>query len=166
MLKPISILAALFLTFGAREAAAEFRLATVDLNRVMNESAGSKDQRKALDELSAQAKKKIQAKQSSLSAMEKKLKDSNATEDSKEARQFKTEVRDFNLFVKDTEDDFKREFMKINKVLTEKAVSAVREYAKAEKIDLVVDRSEQVKGPVLFGNPSVDITEAIIKKLN
>jgi Skp family chaperone for outer membrane proteins len=41
----------------------------------------------------------------------------------------------------------------------------IETYAKANKFDLVIDKSEKYRGPVLFGSPSADITEEILKGL-
>lgn len=149
-----------------RAALAEFKLAVVDLNRVLNESTESKDSRKSLDDLSQKARKKIDAKKVSVAALEKKVKEGRFAEDSKEVQSFNTEARDFNRLIKDSEEEVKREFLKINKELTEKAVRTVKSYAKNKGLDLVVDRSEKNRGPILFGSEGIDITDDIISLMN
>lgn len=161
----ICLFAALLLQVPSR-AIAEFKFATVDINKIINESKDAAGKRKSLEELSQNAKKKIDTKKTALLAMEKKLQESNPSEDSKEVEKYRNEVRNFNRMVKDTEDDLKKEFLKVNQSLTEKTVTVVRQYAKANQIDLVVDHSEKVRGPVLFGSTSVDITDEIIKQIN
>ena len=156
----------LFLITSPCIAQADFKMATVDINRVLNESKDASSKKKTLDELSLNAKKKIETKKNVLVALEKKMKDGNVAEDSKELDNYRNEVRNFNRFVKDTEDDIKKEYMKINQSLTEKTIDSIRQYAKANSLDLILERSEKAHGPVLFGNPSVDITEAIIKQIN
>lgn len=147
-------------------ALAEFRIATVDVNRLLNESKEATEKKKGLDEISAKARKKIEEQKNSLVALEKSLKEKKVAPDSKEAEAYRDKVRDFNRLVKDTEDDVKEQFLKINKSLTEHAVNIVKEYAKNNDIDLVIDRGEKSRGPVLFGSPSVDITEEVLKELN
>lgn len=142
---------------------AEFTMATVDLNRIMNDSPQSKEQRKTLDTLSNTAKKKIDARRQGITEKEKSLKSAGVKADSKEAQAFQKEARDFNRFIKDTEDEFKAEFIKINKALTDRAIESVRAYAKKNNIDLVIERSEKTKGPVIFGSPTVDITDDVLK---
>ena len=71
-MKFLSLIASALLLIAA-PAAAEFKIATVDLNRILNESAFAKSQRKTLDSLSAQAKTKIETKRTSITAMEKKI---------------------------------------------------------------------------------------------
>jgi Skp family chaperone for outer membrane proteins len=151
---------------GIRPASADFKFATVDLNRVLNESSVAKEQRKGLDALSQQTRKKLESKKSALSAIEKSLKEKGANEESKEVQEFGNEVKSFNRMVKDSEDEIKKEFLKINKTLTERALKVVEQYASKKGIDLVVDRSEKMRGPVLFGDPGVDISAEIIKELD
>lgn len=155
-------LSALVCVGGVRSASAEFTIATVDVGRVLNESKGSKEMRKKLDDMSLKAKKEIEAKRNALRATEEKLKSKKIAEDSREAEAFRDDARAFARFVKDTEEDMKREFMKVNKELTERALAAIKRYAEANTIDLVLDKSEQARGPVLFGDKAADITPAII----
>ena len=145
---------------------AEFKLATVDLNRILNESAAAKEERKALDLLTQQTKKKLDGKKQSITAMEKQIKEKGLKEDSKEVQDFGNEVKNFNRLVKDSEEEIKKEFLKINKSLTEKALKIINNYAAKKSLDLVIDRSDKVRGPVLFGDPGVDISTDVIKEMD
>ena len=62
--------------------------------------------------------------------------------------------------------DLQQQFLKTNKDLTDKTVKLVEEYAKKNKVDLVLDKSDKLRGPVLFRTPSVDITDEIVKQIN
>ncbi|MCB0317183.1 MAG: OmpH family outer membrane protein [Bdellovibrionales bacterium] len=146
---------------------AEFKIATVDINAVLNESTGSLKQKKELDGLSKKARADIEKKQSEIKALEANLKEKKVNPDAPEAEEFRTKARDIARYVKDTEEDLKKRFFKINKELTDKALKEIETYAKTNKIDLVLDKSDKDhRGPVLFGNPGVDITNQIIKKVN
>jgi outer membrane protein len=145
---------------------ADFKLATVDINRVINEAPEAKASRKELDTLTQDAKKKVDAKRAVLKSVEDKIKAGQIKEDSKEADAFKNDAREFSRFVKDTEDDIRQRFMKTNKTLTDKALKIIKTYASSHNLDLVMDRSEGMRGPILFGNPSTDITDDIIKAMN
>ena len=150
----------------ATTAQAEFKLATVDLTRILNESTIAKEQRKTLDAMSKQAKTKLESKKQSLTTLEKQIKEKGLNEDSKEVQEFSNEVKNFNRMVKDSEDEIKKEFLKINKTLTERAMKIINEYAEKKNFDLVVDHSEKVRGPVLYGDPGVDITNEVIKVMD
>ncbi len=56
--------------------------------------------------------------------------------------------------------------MKFNKSLAEKTVKIVSAHAQKHSIDLVLDKSEKGRGPVLFGDSTFDITDAIIEEMN
>jgi len=151
---------------SATTAVAEFRIALVDINRVLNESKEAQTKRKELDEMTLKAKKKLEDKRVALKASEDKLKASNAKEDSKEVEAFRAEARNFSRMIKDSEEEIKREFLKTNKVLTEKALKLVSDYAKRNDYDLVLDRGEAGRSPVLYGVESADISDAIVKDIN
>lgn len=157
------IASSLFLSSAAH---AEFKLATVDLNRILNESTMAKEERKTLDAMSKQAKTKLEAKKTEIAGMEKQIRDKKLSDDSKEVKQINEEIKNFNILVKTSEDEVKTEFLKVNKVLTEKALKLVNEYAAKKDLDLVMDRSERTRGPVLFGDPGVDITNEILKQMD
>jgi Skp family chaperone for outer membrane proteins len=53
--------------------------------------------------------------------------------------------------------------MKVNKELTDKVLTRIEAYAKSNDYDLVFEKSERFRGPVLFGSDSVDITDQILK---
>lgn len=145
---------------------AEFKVATVDVNRVLNESPDAKEKKKELDAASLKAKAKVDEERKTLKATEDKLKQSGAASDSKEVEKFRQDAKDFARMVKDTDEDLRKQFMKINKELTERALGAIRKYAEQNKIDLVLDKGETSRGPVLFGQASADITSDVIKLAN
>lgn len=147
-------------------ARAEFKLVTVDVNRVLNESKEAIEKRKELQALSNKAKSKIEAKRKPLEDMEEKLRDSKVAENSKEAERFRAEAKSFARLVKDTEEEIKKEYLRANKDLTQDVLEEIRAFAKKNDIQMVLDKSEIGRGPVLFGAPSADITDDIIKSLN
>lgn len=158
-------LVALAVAFSASIAQADFRVATVDVNRILNETKEAKSKKKELDDLTLKAKSEIEARRKTLKAVEDKLKAGNVSADSKEAEKFRTDAREFARFVKDKDEDIKKEFMKTNKELTDRALDIVKKYATAHSIDLVLDKGEKGRGPVLFGDTSADITDQVIKSM-
>ena len=144
---------------------ADPRIATVNVGRILNESPDALSKKKELDSFSQDAKKKADAKRKELQALETKLKDAKVSEDSKEAENFRNQAREYERFVKDAEEDIKQRYIKVNKDITEKAILRIEEYAKTNKVDLVLDKSEKFHGPVLFGAQTADITDEILKSL-
>jgi len=145
---------------------AEFKLATVDLNRILNESVVAKEERKTLDSMTQATKKKLDTKKQSITVLEKQIKEKGLGEETKEVQEFGKEVKNFNRLVKDSEEEIKKEFLKVNKILTEKALKIINAFADKKNLDLVIDRSDKARGPVLFGDPSVDITNEVIKEMD
>lgn len=141
---------------------ADLKIATVDTGRILNESKDAAGKKKELDALSQDAKKKADDKKKALQAMETKLKEKHVTEDSKEADNFRNEAKEYARFIKDTEEDLKKRYLKLNKEMADRTLTKIAEYAKANKIDLVLDKSDKYQGPLLYGVPSVDITDAIL----
>jgi Skp family chaperone for outer membrane proteins len=148
---------------SSQHLAAQPKIATVDVARILNESAEAAAKKKELDALSQDAKKKAEAKLSQLKALEAKLKEAKVSPESKEAESFRSQAREYERFVRDTEEDIKKKFVKVNKEMTDKAMARVEAYAKANKLDLVLDKSDKYRGPVLFGTQASDITDSIIE---
>ncbi len=134
---------------------AEYKIATVDINKVLNETKESKEARQALTEESNRARATIEKKRTLLQDKEAALKARGVAADSKEAEEFRQEAKDFTRFVKDTEEELKRKFLRSNSEITQKTL----------EIDLVLEKGQEGKGAVLFGTPGVDITNEVIKKL-
>lgn len=146
-------------------AAAEFRIATVDLTKVVNEFPDAVTKKEELDDASDKAKTKLEAKGKELQALQEKLEKAKVAANSKEAENFRTQVRDFERMRADAKNELERKFVKMNKDVTDKIMAKIETYAKSNDYDLVLDKSEKVRGPVLFGDSSADITDDIIKLL-
>jgi outer membrane protein len=158
---------ALFLALcvGATPALSEVRIATVDVGRIINEAPDAQKRKKELDAASEDAKKKLEAKGKDLQALKTKLEEQKVSADSKEAESFRNQARDFERLRSDMKAELEKKYMKINKELTDKVMGQIETYAKANKFDLVIDKSEKYRGPVLFGSPSADITDEVLKGL-
>jgi len=163
----IARFAALFLALcvGASPALSEVRIATVDVGRIINEAPDAQKRKKELDAASEDAKKKLEAKGKDLQALKTKLEEQKVSADSKEAESFRNQARDFERLRSDMKAELEKKYMKINKELTDKVMGQIKTYAKANKFDLVIDKSEKYRGPVLFGSQSADITDEILKGL-
>jgi len=155
----------LALCVASSPAVAEVRIATVDVGRIINESPDAQKKKKELDAASEDAKKKLEAKGKNLQALKTKLESEKVSADSKEAESFRNQARDFERMRSDMKAELEKKYMKINKELTDRVIGQIETYAKANKFDLVLDKSEKYRGPILFGSSSADITEEILKDL-
>ncbi len=144
-------------------ASADFKIATVDVARIVNENPDAVSKKKELDSFSEKTKNKLEAKGKELQALKKKLEDSKVSADSKEAENFRNQVRDFERMRGDAKVDLEKRYMKVNKELTEKVYSQIEKYAKANNYDLIIDKSEKYRGPILYGDSSTDVTDQVLK---
>jgi outer membrane protein len=142
---------------------AEVRIGTVDVARIVNDSPEAVARKKELDSFSEETKKKIEAKGKELQALKTKLESSKVSAESKEAESFRNQVRDFERMRGDAKADLEKRYMKVNKELTDKVYGQIEKFAKANNYDLIIDKSDRYRGPVLFGDSSVDVTEQLLK---
>ena len=142
---------------------AEVRIATVDVSRIVNDSPEAVAKKKELDNYSADLKKKIEAKGKDLQELKEKLEESKVKADSKEAESFRNQVRDFERMRGDAKADLEKRYVKINKELTDKVYGQIEKFAKANNYDLIIDKSDKFRGPILFGAASTDVTDQLLK---
>jgi Skp family chaperone for outer membrane proteins len=159
-----SLLVSVFAILSAYTVEAEIKIATVDISRILNESSEAKAHKEELDQASEKARRVITSKREQLVEREEELKGKGVAENSPEVKKLQQDAKDFSRYVRDTEEELREKFMKFNRSLTVKAMKAVEEYARQQKIDLVFDKSSGERGPLLYGVVEADITEAIIKK--
>ncbi|MEN9845345.1 MAG: hypothetical protein RIS36_492 [Pseudomonadota bacterium] len=142
---------------------AEVKIGTVDVARIVNENPDALAKKKDLDSFSEETKKKLEAKGKELQALKKKLEDSKVSPDSKEAENFRNQVRDFERMRGDAKTDLEKRYMKVNKELTEKVYNQIEKFAKANNYDLIIDKSDKYRGPILYGDSSTDVTNDVLK---
>jgi outer membrane protein len=162
LLSFVALLSFASVSFGS-VAEAEVKIATVDVARIVNENPDALAKKKDLDSFSEETKKKLEAKGKELQALKKKLEDSKVSPDSKEAENFRNQVRDFERMRGDAKTDLEKRYMKVNKELTEKIYSQIEKYAKANNYDLIIDKSDKYRGPILYGDSSTDVTDDVLK---
>lgn len=156
----------IFLLFFSSSAYADYRIATLDVNRVLGESADARAAKSKLDASSDKAKKIIENKKASLKPLEDKAKAGKLEKNSKEAEQLKKGTQELFTLIRNKEDELKKEFMATNKTLTDRTAQIVEKYARENNIQLVLDKSEKGRSPVLFRDQSFDITNDIVKLIN
>lgn len=159
-----AFLVALF-TLGAVPSVADLRIATVDLNRIMNETREAKEQREKLTSLSETLRSKGETRRNEIRTIEERLEaNKESSTYQKELAAFQTKRRDFARFLKDSEDELKREVSRINQELTSKYLKEIKSFSEKNGFDLVITKSERQRGPILFGQSEIDITEQFLKR--
>lgn len=154
------------LLFSNSTAFAEFKVATVDINRVINEANEAKGKRVELEKATKTAKQFLQGKNDALEKKRDDLKNQKIEANSAEAKAFRDEAQEFSKLVQDKEKEIQDKYIKLNRELTQRAVSLIDDYAKENNFDLVLDRTAEGRGPVLYGASEFDLTDEIIKGMN
>ena len=141
------------------------KIATVDINAILNGMPAAKAKREEFETKRAAAQKKLDSEKASLMERESKLKAEKVADTSLDAEKFRQAASKFESTVKDTEDDLKREFVKANREFAQKAMKSVEAYAKEHQIDLVLAKESKGRSAVLYGEPSSDITAEVLKSI-
>jgi outer membrane protein len=161
-----AILAAAAFTAGAADAQG-IKVAVVDVNKILNESAVGKVAKKKIEDRYEELKKKIDVKQEEA----KKIKDEIdkqkillGKEKLKEKEEaLSAKVSELRQMTQEAEKEMQarqgeqtREVLKIIEAQLDKMVAA-------EKIDLVLDRTQ---GGVVHFNPVLDVTDRLLELVN
>lgn len=154
------------LSFLSTPAFADFHIATIDINKVVNASSEAKTEKATLEASTEKAKKLIEEKRIALKPLQDKAKNGSLVPKSKEAEQLKKQTQELVELMRQKEDELQKQFGASNKNLTEKAMKTVERYAKDNDIQIVLDRNEAIRSAVLYGDASFDITDKIIELNN
>ncbi len=137
------------------------------MNKILNESTEGNAKRDKIDALTTAAKKRLDAKRDSLKQLEAKARAAAAKDPkSAEIKKFQTEQQSFMELARQEDSTIKKQVMDSTKTLTEKTLKIIEDYASKQKIDLVMDKGQTGRSPLLFGNEDLDITEEILDKVN
>lgn len=140
----------------------EFKVATIDMTRVLNDADAAKDKREEIDKLIATTNSKGEDKKKALIELQEKITESN---NPKDVDKFDKDKKELDRFLQDSREEIGRKIQATSKTLSEKAISLIGAYAKAHSINIVIDKSKKFRGPVLFSEET-DITDEIIKEMN
>lgn len=149
---------------GTPPVMADIRIGTVDMTKVLQESPSAKAKVDAIDKKATRAKEKINKQKEELVALQKKLGD-DASGTSPDAEKFRKASRELQRYVRDTEEELKTELMEVRKNVTEQAFKKVTEVAKSKNLDIVLEKSEVARGPVLFAEGVTDITSYVLASM-
>jgi len=153
------------LTLHAAPLNAEVRVGTVDMNKVLQESPSAKAKIDALDKKAKIAKAKIMKQKQELGALQEKLGE-DASGTSPEAEKFRKSARELQRYVRDTDEELKTELLAVRKTLTDIALKKVSDVAKSKNLDIVLEKSEVARGPVLFAEGVTDITGSVLASMS
>lgn len=151
-----------FFVITASPVSADFRVATVDINRILNEMPEAKKEQQALDQATSAAKVKIESERKRLQTLEASLLEKKVKSDSPEVKNFQTQAQNYQKMLAGSQEDLRGRFLSVNEKLAGKVVAAIERYAKKKNIQLVLEKGSQGRSAVLFGDEDADITDDII----
>ena len=167
--------------------ARDLRIAVVDISRVFNEYKRSVVMRKSLIDLMRSYSNRIKSQQRRMARGRAELKEyaAGTAEFLRKEEELRERLKEYRTLQKEATAARNAEWVKMIKVLYDEIRSAVGAYAREKGIDLVIkqqsitdysDRPGDVtregmileisRVTLLFHNASLDITDAIVKRLN
>jgi outer membrane protein len=157
------VLGLLLATLATVGFAQEIRVAYINNQRIVGESAPAKAATAKLEQEFAKRQKDLADLQSTLKSLSEKFERDapTLTETQRGSRQkeLAEQSRDFQRKQREFQEDLNgRRNEELQQVL-DKATKAVRQVAEAEKYDVVVQE-------VVYFNPRIDITDKVLKVLN
>ena len=142
---------------------AEYKVAIIDLNRIVNSTTEAKIKREELEKLSNEAKKDFEKRAEKVKKIEQEY---IKTNDKNKGLELEKASRDLRLFADDSKEKLQKKFKETNQRLIKNIVDVVRKYAKDNDIDLVLDKNSLVLGVVVYNENAIDITDDLIKRVN
>jgi len=156
-----------FLPFQVKGQTPPFKIAYVDLQKVMVESEKGKEARKNLSDEFEKRKKEISQRQEELQKMKDALEKQTATI-TPEARadkekQYQVKLKDYQR----VGDDYSAELRQKDQELTQRILKELEEVVKgmgeSEKYTLIVEKNH---AGILYATPAIDITDKVISLYN
>jgi len=143
------------------------KIGYVDLQKALNMSTVGQ---KAKDEISGKFKSyqdELNSRQEELKKLKEDLEKQSIllSEDARAAkeRDFQRKLKDFQRFAKDVEEELQQKDAFHTRQILEQLQEIIGDIGKAEGYTVILERTES---SVLYGDPSVDLTDRVIKELN
>ena len=165
MKRLIVIGAALLIAVATTSADAELKIAYVDVQRALNECNAGK---KAKADFRAQIEKlegKLSKDQSEVQGLKDELEKKGMLMKEDERRNLQDEyarkLRDFERAYKDSKDELERKDNEVTGAIVRDLARVIRNLGERDGYTAVLE-----KGGILWGAPSIDITDQVIKAYN
>jgi outer membrane protein len=144
--------------------AADFKIAYVDMQRVINECNAGKDAKKAITQDGEKFQRLIAEKQKELQTMKESLEkqalmltpDARANKE----KEYQTKLREFQRWGEDTQNELNQKRMQMERAISVGLVKVIQKIGADEGYTLILDKNENI---VLFASKTIDITDRTIK---
>jgi outer membrane protein len=139
----------------------------VDLQRVMIESEKGKEARKTLTDEAERLKKSLDTKQDELQklkgAMEKQGAMLTPEARAEKDRQYQAKLKDYQRLANDYQGELQQKDMELTQKMLKELEEVVKSVGEKERYSIILERGQ---AGVLFGSPSLDITNKVISLYN
>jgi outer membrane protein len=143
--------------------AADYRIAVVDPNRVVERSPQYEAARDALQHEVEERERRLREQQEEIGGLQKKLERDGALMSETEIQRLQNEIRARTRKLKYARDEFQEDFaLRQNELRTRlgrQVQEVVVELAKEQKIDLILSEG------LVYSNPRIDISDLVIERL-
>ncbi len=164
LLFSLSLVAALFI---GTPAVAQIKVAVIDVQTVVTESALGQKAQKELEQLQAQKRGELEARGKELADLRKKIEEGRLSLAPDKLAEMSDEFESKGREFKRSEDDANRELQKRGEKLMGdielKILPILQEIGKSEGYTLIFNK---FRSGLLFADDSIDITAQVITKLN
>jgi outer membrane protein len=159
---PLSFLLCTVLTVQLAHAA-EYRIAVVDPNRVVEKSPQYEAARDALQREVEDREHGLRDQQEQIAALQKKLERDGTLMSENEIQRLQNDIRSRTRKLKYARDEFQEDFAlrqnELRKKLGRQVNEVVVELAKEQKFDLIISDG------LVYSNPRIDISDLVIERL-
>jgi outer membrane protein len=158
----------LMITFAAGTLSAQdTKVVYIDSQRILYESAAGKEAYKQLSTMKDQKEAEVQKRQNKLKSLSESIQAKSATmsaaaKDDLEA-QYERELKDYNRYVKEAQEDLRSMEMKLLKPWSKELDDIIKSYGEKNGIDLVLDKTNPV---IIYASNKIDITNQIMDLFN
>ena len=139
----------------------------LDLQKVMVESAKGKEAKKNIEDEANRIKSNLEAKQSELQKLKDSLEKQVATmtpeKRTEKEKNYQSKVKDYQRLVNDSQADLRQKDMDLTQKILREIESIVKSIAEKEKYHIIFEKNQ---GGILYGDPSLDITNKVISAYN
>ena len=147
--------------------AAEIKIASVDMQRAVNECNAGKEAKKGLTQETEKFQRLIAEKQKELREMEQSLEKQglmlNPEARAAREKELQAKARDFQRWGEDVQNEINQKRVEIERNISMALIKVVQEIGASEGYALILEKNETI---VLFASMATDITDQVVKAFN
>jgi outer membrane protein len=161
----VAALLMFFALISTAAASAEFKFAFVDMQRALNESNAGKKAKNDFRSEIGRLQGKLQRQQGEVAALKDELEKKGMLMRDEERRNLQDDytrkLRDFERTYKDSKEELQQKDNEVTGAIIRDLAYVVRTLGERDGYTLVLE-----KGSLLWGMPSIDITDQVIRQYN